>query len=197
MRITGGTARGRKLYTPGRERTGIRPTGDRVREALFNILGGSVLQARVLDLFCGTGSVGLEALSRGAVLSVFVDYSQPALEMVRRSLLRIFPDRPAAVIRLDLSKKNGISALRAHRLCQEPFDLVFLDPPYEKKLAQMALTVVDKTGLVRPGGTMVAEERWKTPLPDQVGRLTLRQHRRYGETALWFYRAEQDEPEQY
>jgi 16S rRNA (guanine966-N2)-methyltransferase len=126
---------------------------------------------------------------------VFVDCSQPALEMVGKSLGHIFPGSRAAVLRRDLSKTNGLASLRTHHLCRTPFHLVFLDPPYEKKLAEMALTVVEKTGLVNPGGIVVAEERSKTVLPEQVGRLTLQRRRLYGETALWLYQRNKDEPE--
>jgi 16S rRNA (guanine966-N2)-methyltransferase len=190
LRITGGTAKGRRLSSPKGAAAPIRPTSDRVREALFSILGDRVAGARVLDLFAGTGSLGLEALSRGAAGAVFVDQSPQALALIRANLVHCHAAQRADLIKLDLGKPAGYAAL-ARRL--EPgtrFGLVFLDPPYEKKLAELALTMVETTGLLAPGGLAIAEERWKVVLPEAVGGLRLDQHRRYGETGIWLYTTE-------
>lgn len=194
MRITGGTGKGRKLSSPKGARDDIRPTSDRVREALFSILGERIPDARVLDLFAGTGSLGLEALSRGAASAVFVDQSPQALELIRTNLHHCFARSPAELFRIDLSRAAGYTSLARRLDPGRQFDLVFLDPPYEKKLAEMALVMVDTTGLVAAGGTLIAEERWKVVLPEEVGSLRLKLHRRYGETGIWLYTTENSSP---
>ena len=190
MRITGGTAKGRILRSPKGTDATIRPTSDRVREALFSILGGRIIGARVLDLFAGTGSLGLEALSRGAAGAAFVDHSLGALELIRNNLHHCFPLVPAELYRIDLGKGAGYASLARRLPPGSQFDLVFLDPPYEKKLAELALTMVDTTGLVAAGGSLIAEERWKVVLPERAGDLQLDLHRRYGETGIWLYTTE-------
>jgi 16S rRNA (guanine966-N2)-methyltransferase len=190
LRITGGTAKGRILRGPKGAGATIRPTSDRVREALFSILGRRIIGARVLDLFAGTGSLGLEALSRGAAGTVFVDQSPGALELIRSNLHLCFPRIPAELFRIDLGKEAGYSSLARRLPPGSKFDLVFLDPPYEKKLAELALKMVDTTGLVAAGGALVAEERWKVVLPEHAGSLGLELHRRYGETGIWLYTTE-------
>lgn len=191
MRITGGTARNRKLISP--KATGkdiIRPTSDRVREALFNILGPKVIGAHVLDLFSGTGSLGLEAISRGAARTVFVDRNSPALELVRRNAALCFPGIRAEQIRLDLSRKSALRTLTAKLNDCEPFTLVFLDPPYERDLAEMTLTLIAKSGLLAPDASVIVEERASVFLPDETNCLKLQQQRRYGETRIWIYRVQ-------
>lgn len=189
MRITGGKARSRKLITPAA--TGkdyIRPTSDRVREALFSILGELVPRAKVLDLFAGTGSFGLDAMSRGAELVVFVDESPQALKLVRQNLHNCFDDFRAETLRLNLEKNTSFTALKNHFADHTVFNIVFIDPPYEKKMAETALTMIEKTGLVAAEGLVIAEERWKVDLPQQAGTLQLHLHRRYGETGIWIYK---------
>lgn len=188
MRITGGTAKSRKLFTP--QATGkdyIRPTSDRVREALFSILGKHVPGARVLDLFAGTGSFGLDALSRGAEQVVFVDGFPRALKLVQQNLHNCFSNAHSEVLRLNLEKSTSYVALQKHFAERFLFDIVFLDPPYEKKMAETALTMIEKTGLVASEGIIIAEERWKINLPDQIGSFQLHLYRRYGETGIWIY----------
>lgn len=190
MRITGGKQRSRKLIPPKTtgNKDAIRPTSDRVREALFSILGEAVCNARVCDLFAGTGSFGLDALSRGARLVVFVDASRQALQLVGQNLLHCFEHPQAEAVRLDLDKKSSYATLRKRFAEQFPFDIVFLDPPYEQKLAETALTLIEKTGLVATEGLVIAEERWNAALPQQIGLLQLQLHRRYGETGIWIYK---------
>lgn len=190
LRITGGTAKGRKLCSPKGARDSIRPTSERVREALFSILGNRIAGARVLDLFSGTGSLGMEALSRGAASVVFVDHSPSSLELIRSNLQHCFPQSPVALFKIDLSRPAGYTSLVIRLAPNNLFDIVFLDPPYEKKLAETALTMVDTTGLVAAGGSLIVEERWKIILPEQRGSLRLYLHRRYGETGIWLYTTE-------
>ena len=188
MRITGGTARGHNLFSPKSGNRDIRPTSDRTREALFNILADKLSGSTILDLYAGTGSLGIEALSRGAKLAVFVDQSRQALELIHSNLSRCFPDPRGSLFQLNLARPDVIKRLKSKLPPELLFDLVFLDPPYEKKLAQKTLQMVEKAGIVRSGGLVVIEERKDEQLPEQYGTLKLIDQRRYGETGLWLYR---------
>jgi 16S rRNA (guanine966-N2)-methyltransferase len=188
MRITGGSARGRHLIRPKAGWRFIRPTGDRVREALFNILGDEVIGSTVLDLYAGTGALGLEALSRGAGTAVFVDQSRQALELIHANLKNCFPAAQASLQQLNLSRPDSIERLHRKMPAQLLFDIIFLDPPYEKKLAEKTLAMVERESLLQKNGVVVAEERASEQLAEQYGGLILESHRSYGETGLWFYR---------
>lgn len=195
MRITGGTARSRKLISPKTKGTNsIRPTSDRVREALFNILGKTVIDAHVLDLFAGTGSLGLEALSRGARKVLFVDQSLQSLNIIKRNVALCFPEAKTKFLRYDLTKKSVIQVLDRYLSGSQQFDLVFLDPPYEKKLAEMALTRIAKSGLLAPGALVIVEENAKISLPEQINLLQLHMQRRYGETGICIYQLQTESP---
>ncbi len=188
MRITGGSARGRHLIRPKAGWRFIRPTGDRVREALFSILGDEVVDSIVLDLYAGTGALGLEALSRGAEKAIFVDQSRQALELIHGNLTNCFPTAQASLQQLNLSQADSISRLRKKMPAQMRFDIIFLDPPYEKELAEKTVAMVERESLLKENGLVVAEERASEELAEQYGTLTLVNHRSYGETGLWLYR---------
>ena len=190
MRITGGTVRGRKLAGPkaGRATSTIRPTSDRVREALFSILHDRLQNALVLDLFAGTGVLGLEALSRGAHHAVFVDQSTESIELIRQNLLHCFPQPAATILGADLNRHSSFSRLRSCLTERTTFDLIFLDPPYEKKLAMLTLIMIEKADILAPEARVIAEERWHEQLPRVIGRLHLETSRRYGETGIWIYK---------
>lgn len=148
MRVIAGTARGTRL---ARVPAGVRPVSDRAREGLFSSLGDLIEGARVLDLYAGTGALGIEALSRGAAEAVFVDRSPPALAALRENLARTGLDDRAGVERSDVRRF----------LEREPgpggFDLVFLDPPYEARQTELdpVLALVDAKPLLREGFTIV------------------------------------------
>ncbi len=188
MRITGGTARGRNLVAPKSGCRFIRPTGDRVREALFSILSADIPGSTVLDLYAGTGALGMEALSRGAVTAVFVDQSRQALQLIRTNLGSGFSSAKAALLRLDLDRPQGIRRLKKKLPLDLLFDLIFLDPPYEKKLAATTLKMVEQASIVRQQGLVVAEDRKNISLAEQYGILQLIDRRVYGETGIWIYR---------
>jgi len=187
VRITGGTARGCRLTGPKRNNHSIRPTSDRVREAIFNILGDRITGATVLDLFAGTGSFGLEALSRGAKSVVFVDNAPAALEIIGHNLRSGFTQPAARIFQFDLTWDKSLQTL--HRQLSEGyrFSLIFLDPPYEKKLAEKLLKMVQRSGLPADKAIIIAEERQNQNLPAEIEQLQLSDRRRYGETGLWFY----------
>ena len=187
MRVTGGTARGCRLASPKAASIAIRPTCDRVREALFSILAAQVPCAVALDLFAGTGALGIEALSRGARFSLFVDQSLTAGRLIETNLKTCFPHPQAGFIRLNLAAAASLAPLLLGIPAGVRFDLIFMDPPYQKNLAARLLPMVEKDGLLAPHGRVIIEEHQSVELPPQVGTLQLTDQRRYGETGLWLY----------
>jgi 16S rRNA (guanine966-N2)-methyltransferase len=189
MRIIGGRARGLTLAAVGAgdPAAHLRPTSDRVREAIFNLLlnggyGDPVTGARVLDLFAGTGALGLEALSRGAARVAFVDDGTAARALLRRNI-----DLMRATAETDVWRRD---ATRMGPNRGQPFTLVFLDPPYGKGLGEAALTALCADGWLAPGALVVWEEG-APPLPPPG--FTLLDQRRYGETHVTILRAEAPE----
>ncbi|CAH2031146.1 16S rRNA (guanine(966)-N(2))-methyltransferase RsmD [Trichlorobacter ammonificans] len=184
MRVISGRAGGLKLTAP--RGTTTRPTTDRVKEALFNILehAGLLEAAHVLDLFAGSGALGIEALSRGSASCVFVEKNRPALEALQANLSRTGCDTDATVLRQD--------ALRAiERLADDGrrFTLALLDPPYDSGLQTTILEqVADR--LMEPGGTLVMETDSRSQLPERIGSCTLHDRRVYGDTAILFFTTE-------
>lgn len=188
MRIISGWARGRRLATPPGRTQDIRPTSDRAREALFNILGNEVAGSRVLDLYAGTGALGLEALSRGAAEVILVDYHRQSLELIRRNIAICKPgshDGKVSVIRYDLRK--GLPPAVTAKGDISKFDLIFLDPPYSQGLSLKALEYLGNGLLLNDNARVVAEERSSETLPDCCGILHLTDQRIYGDTGFWFY----------
>ncbi len=184
MRIISGTARGRRLHSPGGGKGDIRPTSDRAREAIFSILGDAVFAARVLDFFAGTGAMGLEALSRGAESVLFVDKSQASITLLQKNIqLCGFWDK-SVIVKRDLTR--GLFFLQPY-IPEGGFSLVFVDPPYKMELAANILSEIDKANLLHPDGIVVAESRAGDTLPDRISRFRLYDKRSYGEAGFWFY----------
>jgi len=179
VRITAGKVKGLKLKTP--RFPGVRPMTERARKALFDILGPGVEGARVLDLFCGTGAVGIEALSRGAEEVVFVDASKRSLALVAENLKRAGFSENAKLLRRSLPE--GLVSL----LSLGSFDYIFITPPYGQGLGERTLKALDPT-LLAPEALVVVEERAGVELPSETALLTLADTRRYGEARLFFYR---------
>lgn len=181
MRIVGGHLGGRVLRAPAGART--RPTSEKVREAMFNILGnllGSLEGAHVLDLFAGSGALGIEALSRGAARVTFVDAGKPALGVVRDNLRALALDDRADVV-------AGDAVTHAARLVPAaPWRLVFVDPPYQSDLAMRAVLALPPAHLA-PGAVVVIEHDRKHAPPDPLGSLLRTDERRYGDTMVSFY----------
>lgn len=180
MRIIGGDLKGRKLR-PIRGRT-IRPTSDRLRESLFNILGDRVTNAMVLDLYAGTGALGIEALSRGARFAVFVDRYRGALSAVAENLRQCGIQDRARVVRWDILR--GLSCIRDHR---PPFTLVFMDPPYEQNLVAPALNHLAESEALASKSLIIVEHSVHEPVPDSSENWTFTDQRRYGKTLVSFY----------
>jgi 16S rRNA (guanine966-N2)-methyltransferase len=182
MRIVGGRFRGRALKGPASDV--IRPTSDRLRETIFNILAHAyddpVAGARVLDLFAGTGAMGLEALSRGASFALFVDDSAAARGLIRENVETLGVGGQSRLFRRDATRLGPAAP-------NEPFGLVFCDPPYGKGLAERALASCAEGGWILPAGLVVIEEAQgaEVALPPTFGEI---ERRDYGETKLLFAR---------
>lgn len=193
MRIISGKARGTKLSGPPGKSRDIRPTSDRCKEALFSILADKVKHARVIDLFAGTGSLGLESLSRGARSAVFIDNSKSSLSLVKKNSLLLqksFADRESrpniSIIKGELPKAL-VYILRNLERKYLPFDIIFLDPPYEKGFAQTTLEQLDTLNILADQGIVVVEELSKVNLADEYQTFTLINTRKYGDTTFWLY----------
>lgn len=189
MRIISGSARGRKLATPPQKDNSIRPTADRAREALFNIIGQRVNNSQVLDLFAGTGALGLEALSRGAKRVVLVDKGHLALSIIKKNI-SLFPlekrqDKNCIVIKDDLQKPSFLKKLPFDITPQ--FDIIFADPPYEQNMSTSILRFIDDHQILKAGGLLVIEERYNIALPINLPGLQLHDQRKYGEACFSFY----------
>ena len=180
VRIISGSRKGHRLVEW--EESGIRPMRDFVRSALFNILADLVVNARFLDLFCGTGSVGLEAISRGAWEATFVDRSPKACRIVRRNLdLLGFLDQGSV---LERDYAVGIDHLQRRG---KRYDLIFVGPPYDKGLADSALKLMAEHSILAKDGLIITEVRNKTHLEDRYGPLERFDKRTYGDNVLDFY----------
>ena len=176
--------RGRRLASfKGLE---IRPTSDRVREAIFDILGHHLRGEKVLDLFAGTGSLGIEALSRGAAWALFIDHSPKAIELMGKNLKLCGLETEGVVLRKDLLK--GFP--RRHRLLEEKVDLVFVDPPYRKGILLPVLEELCDLGILGFSATLVAQSEQRAALPARVRSLEMVKSRIYGDTRITLYRNE-------
>jgi 16S rRNA (guanine(966)-N(2))-methyltransferase RsmD len=156
-----------------------------VREALFNILGDRIDRAAVLDLFAGSGAIGLEALSRGARLALFVEAHEPACRLIEKNLQRCGLQGQAVVWCRDV-----LNALPALKMQGQAFDVIFLDPPYQTSLLEEGLQQLGDGRLLTADGQAIAEHFFKRVLPERYGRLRRVRAARFGDVALSFYRAE-------
>ena len=175
MRIIAGTLKGRRLESP--EWPGLRPTSDRLRETLFNVLAPRIVGARFLDAYAGTGAVGIEALSRGAAHVTFIERDPRAVRLIESNLGRCGLTEGYAIIRAGFAG----TALRA----AEPWDILFLDPPYGA--AHLSQALEEAAPLVTAGALLVVEHAKRDVAPDQLSGLTRIRELRSGDSALSFY----------
>ena len=178
MRVITGKARGVQLKTPDGMQT--RPTADRVKEALFSIINFDIPGSDVLDLFGGTGQLGIEALSRGAKSAVFVDQSEQACRLIRENLKRTKLEQEASVIRGDYM--DYLSR------CREKYDIILLDPPYAEVFLENALKRITEIDILRSGGIIVAERPLEKELPWEFEGYTRSKDYKYGKILLTIYR---------
>ena len=178
MRVITGKARGIQLKTPDGMQT--RPTTDRVKEALFSIIHFDIPGAKVLDLFSGTGQLGIEALSRGADSAVFVDAREDACKIIRENLKRTKLETQGRVVRSDY--------LEYLRCSREKFDIILLDPPYAEVFLENALNCIAEIDILQSGGIIVTERPLGKELLCEFEGLTRSKDYKYGNTLLTLYR---------
>ena len=178
MRVISGKARGVNLKTPDGVLT--RPTIDRVKEALFSIINFDIPASNVLDLFGGTGQLGIEALSRGAKSAVFVDQREDACKLIKENLRRTKLDQDAKVVRMDY--------LDYLKRCKDKFDIIFLDPPYAEVFLENALKCITEIDILQSGGIIVAERPLGKDLPWDFEGFTRSKDYKYGKVLLTIYR---------
>lgn len=180
MRIITGKAKGCKLKAPKGLTT--RPTADRVKESLYNIISGHLYEAAVLDLFAGTGNLGLEALSRGANSCVFVDCGRDSIAVINENIDHTKLREGATVLRAD-----ALEALRRFAASGQSFDIIFCDPPYNKGFSEKVLAVVDSTTVLANNGRLVIEHGREESFPVELRSLRLKRCQYYGTTAISFF----------
>jgi 16S rRNA (guanine(966)-N(2))-methyltransferase RsmD len=180
MRIISGTSKGRRLAAPKHHHT-LRPTSDRVKESIFNILGEEVGGKVVLDLFAGTGNLGVEALSRGAERAVFVEKGRRALQLIHKNLLHCGMEGRSEILSKDANRAIGILNQKG-----ETFDLILMDPPYEKGLIRKTLMKLQSLRIYHEDSILVIEHDRREPLPEVVDGWDLIRQRRIGDTVISF-----------
>jgi len=183
MRVIGGAARGRRLKVPKGQ--AVRPTAARVKESLFNILPHDFSGLCVLDLFAGSGNVSIEALSRGAAKAVLIDESPRSAAVIRDNLSRLGLSEHAEVWTAPVFR-----SLRKLAKLGESFDLIFLDPPYDRELVGATLSIIGQCHLLSGAGRVVAEHSAREPVRSHYEELVLNDQRRYGDTLLSFFKRE-------
>ncbi|MBP1695127.1 MAG: methyltransferase [Deltaproteobacteria bacterium] len=179
MRIISGTSKGRKLVTP-RNRS-LRPTADRVKESIFNILRGEIEEKQVLDLFAGTGNLGIEALSRGARKVVFVEKGRHALGLIQKNLAQFGLGGRSEVLPIDANRAIGILKQRG-----ETFDLILMDPPYERGLIEKTLLKLSLYPVYHRDSLLVIEHHRRETLAPILHGWNLIRQRQMGETVISF-----------
>ncbi|MGN0806774.1 MAG: 16S rRNA (guanine(966)-N(2))-methyltransferase RsmD [Candidatus Coproplasma sp.] len=181
MRIISGRHRGRKLAEFTAE--GIRPTSDRAKESLFNIISSKIVGATVLDLFCGSGSLGLECVSRGADKVFFNDKSASSVAVLKKNIALLKEESRCSV---------SVSDYRDYlNRCGEKFDIIFLDPPYAEEFGAPALKIIAERGLLREGGVGIYER--DRSFAGEIAGLGKVDERKYGKAYLTFFKAEKND----
>ncbi len=179
MRITGGSLCGRQIKAPKGSET--RPTQDRVRESLFGILGSRLMGITALDLFAGSGSLGLESLSRGSSRCVFVERSRPAAKLLQENVSNLGVEDTCEVICADALEESR------RWLSLGPFGIAFVDPPYRAGAYEKAMKLLSADGVLNPLGVVVVERERHVSLQGSYGNLKLKRSERYGATMIDFY----------
>ena len=180
MRVISGIAKGVNLKTP--DGLATRPTTDRVKEAMFSIIQFNLPGAKVLDLFGGTGQLGIEALSRGAQSAIFVDSAETSCNLIKENLKRSkFTDK-ALVVRSDYELYL--------KKCREKFDIIFLDPPYIEVFLENSLNLITEIDILQTNGIIVAERPLGKELPSEIPGFSRSRDYKYGKTLLTLYRLE-------
>lgn len=185
MRIITGLAKGRRIEAP--EGEGTRPTADKVKGAIFNILNNKVVEASVLDMFSGTGNLGLEALSRGASRCIFIEKEQKAFQILKKNITSLgFEEicemyHQDAYIAIEKIKKRGLK-----------LDIIFLDPPYGRQMVIKAIEEISRLDILDYNGIIISEYDEKDNLPDKIGKIEAYRTEKYGRTKVTFWSMERE-----
>lgn len=185
VRVISGSARGLKLNTPGDDR--VRPTTDRVKESMFNIVQDWVYDSQVLDLFAGSGALGIEALSRGASQAVFCDNSLDSIKIIKSNI-----EKARVVDRSQIVSGDFKRCLRDMEAKNQSFDMIFVDPPYYKGLFEEVLDTIRACKILKKDGIVIVEHDAKRPI-GRVEGLEVYKEKKYGITMLTFYCLEDDD----
>ena len=185
VRVISGSARGLKLNTPGDDR--VRPTTDRVKESMFNIIQDRVYDSQVLDLFAGSGALGIEALSRGASQAVFCDNSLDSIKIIKSNI-----EKAKVVDRSQIVSGDFKRCLRDMEAKNQSFDMIFVDPPYYEGLFEEVLDTIRSCKILKKDGIVIVEHDAKKPI-GQVEGLEVYKEKKYGITMLTFYCLEDDD----
>lgn len=185
VRVISGSARGLKLNTPGDDR--VRPTTDRVKESMFNIVQDWVYDSQVLDLFAGSGALGIEALSRGASQAVFCDNSLDSIKIIKSNI-----EKARVVDRSQIVSGDFKRCLRDMEAKNQSFDMIFVDPPYYEGLFEEVLDTIRSCKILKKDGIVIVEHDAKRPI-GQVEGLEVYKEKKYGITMLTFYCLEDDD----
>jgi 16S rRNA (guanine(966)-N(2))-methyltransferase RsmD len=180
LRVISGEFKGRKLEKlEGME---IRPTSDRVKESLFNMLGVKLYDCAFLDLFAGTGGIGIEAYSRGAEQVVFIDESAKSIKVLKTNLEKL-----KILDAVEVYNTDYINAISKLAMNHRKFDIIFIDPPYLKGYAQNALETISAHKVLHEEGFVIVEHDMQDKMPENIGELNLTRQKKYGKTMLSFF----------
>lgn len=194
MRISAGKLKGRKIsrkiLASSSKHGELRPTSSKVRESVFNIIGGAIAGSRFVDLYAGTGAVGIEAMSRGADKVFFVEADRKRAGQIEKNLCKYDCGGRAEIITADASDFAGRSEEEGRK-----FDIIFLDPPYHSDELDDILYILSSGEILGSAGIVMAEHSSKKSLPDRVGNLVKKKDYKYGDTMLTLFRLKPDEAE--
>ncbi len=185
MRIIAGRAKGYKLISP--KNLDTRPTSDRVKESIFNIIQGKIYNKTVIDLFSGTGNLGIEALSRDAKMVYFVDKSRNSVNIIKKNL-----DNTNFLTRAEIILDDAVTAIGKLGQRNVQADIIFIDPPYNKGLGEISIEYITKHKLLNSSGIIVVEHDKHEQMPDEIHGTLVFRRKDYGNTSVSFYRQKEE-----
>ncbi|AKL95523.1 RNA methyltransferase, RsmD family [Clostridium aceticum] len=185
MRVIAGEARGLRLFTP--KDLQIRPTSDRVKESIFNIVQNYLYDSIVIDLFSGTGNLGIEALSRKAEKVYFVDKNQESIDIIKKNL-----QKTNLITKSEILQSDVISAINRLAGRNVQANIIFMDPPYKQGLAIAALEEIAKNKLLQPSGMIIVEHDKDEDMPEEIGSILQFRSKSYGNTSATFYKLKEE-----
>lgn len=184
MRVISGEAKGVKLKTP--KGVGTRPTSDKVKESVFNIITSYIENSKVLDLFSGTGNLGIEAVSRGASYAYLIEKNRKRYNIIKENI-----DKTKLNDKIEIIIKDANFALKRFAESNNKFDIIFMDPPYLKNYIIPCLEIIVEGDLLHDDGIIIVEHDIKDKIPDQINNLVRFREKKYGSTMISFYRKEE------